>query len=164
VSEGTIYEYFKNKEELLFSIPEERFREHIASLDEIFEIRNPLRKLRRLIHYHFLLYLRERNFLKVFLLHIQLNQRFYESPVYGTFKRYIQIITDTVEEGKRDGSIRSDVNTRVFRNLFLGTFSHMALRWVILGKEGEIDKMREIDEAVLLLARAVTSNSTHQSP
>ncbi len=159
VSEGTIYEYFNNKEDLLLSIPERRFQEHIHASEEIFEIKTPLRKLRRLIRYHFYLYLTERNFLKVFLLHIQLNKRFYGSNVYETFKEYAQIITDILEEGKKDGSIRVNVNIRVFKNLFLGTFSHMALRWLILGQEADTDKMREIDEAVLLLCRAVASNA-----
>ena len=65
-------------------------------------------------------------------------------------------------KGKKDGSIRASVNPRVFKNLFLGAFSHMALRWLILGKEVEIDKMREIDEVVLLLTRAVASDLGNQ--
>ena len=155
VSEGTIYEYFKNKDDLLFSIPEKRFQEHTAQLDEIFELKTPLRKLRRFIRYHFYLYMTEPNFVKVFLLHIQLSQRFYGSYVYKTFQQYTKILTDVLEEGKKDGSIRSNVNIRVFKNLFLGAFSHMALRWLILGEEAETDKMKEIDEVVLLLSRAV---------
>jgi TetR/AcrR family transcriptional regulator, fatty acid metabolism regulator protein len=156
VSEGTIYEYFDNKDDLLFSIPEQRFKEHISALDEIFELKTPLRKLRRFIRYHFYLYMTEPNFVKVFLLHIQFSQRFYGSQVYKTFKHYTKIIEDVLEEGKRDRSIRANVNTRVFKNLFLGTFSHMALRWLIL-EEAVTDKMKEIDEAVLLLCRAVAS-------
>jgi TetR/AcrR family transcriptional regulator, fatty acid metabolism regulator protein len=159
VSEGTIYEYFDNKDDLLFSIPEQRFKEHISALDEIFELKTPLRKLRRFIRYHFYLYMTEPNFVKVFLLHIQFSQRFYGSQVYKTFKHYTKIIEDVLEEGKRDRSIRANVSTRVFKNLFLGTFSHMALRWLILEKEAATDKMKEIDEAVLLLCRAVASTS-----
>lgn len=157
VSEGTIYEYFANKEDLLLSIPKRRFKEHISTLEEIFEIKTPLRKLRRLIRYHFYLYFTERNFLKVFLLHIQLSQRFYDSEVYDIFQQYTKLITETLEEGKRDGSVRADVNTRIYKNLFLGAFSHMALRWLVLGKEGEIDQMREINEVVTLLSRAVAT-------
>jgi TetR/AcrR family fatty acid metabolism transcriptional regulator len=157
VSEGTIYEYFKNKEDLLLSIPEERFKEHMASLEEIFEIKTPLRKLRRLVRNHFLIYMTERNFLKVFLLHIQLNQNFYQSSGYKTFQTYTKLITDILEEAKEAGTIRENVNPRVFRNLFLGAFSHMALRWLILGKELEIDKMQEIDEVVQLLCDSITS-------
>jgi len=158
VSEGTIYEYFKNKDALLFSIPEQRFQEHIAQLDEIFELKTPLRKLRRFIRHHFYLYMTEPDFVKVFLLHIQLNQKFYGSQVYKTFQRYTKIITDVLEEGKKDGSIRTNVNARVFKNLFFGAFSHMALRWLILGEEAETDKMREIDEVVLYLSRAVATD------
>jgi len=158
VSEGTIYEYFKNKDDLLLSIPEQRFKEHIIQLEEIFEQKTPLRKLRRFIRYHFYLYMTEPDFVKVFLLHIQLSEKFYGSHVYKTFQHYIEILTDVLEEGKRDGSIRSNVNTRIFRNLFLGAFSHMALRWLILEKGAVADKMREIDEVVSLLSRAVASD------
>lgn len=159
VSEGTIYEYFKNKEDLLFSIPEQRFQEHIAQLDEIFELKTPLRKLRRFIRYHFFLYMTEPDFVKVFLLHIQLSQRFYGSQAYQTFQQYTKIITDVLEEGKKDGSIRANVNVRIFKNLFLGAFCHMALRWLILDQEAEIDKMKEIDDVVLFLSRAVANTS-----
>jgi len=158
VAEGTVYEYFKNKEDLLFSIPEHRFKDHVNRLNEVFEIRTPLRKLRRLIRYHFLLYLAQRDFLKVFLLHVQLNSSFYRSPVYETFRKYTEVIELVIEEGKKDGSIRLDVNSRVFKNLFLGAFSHMALRWLILDNEAKTDKMEEIDELVLLLSKAVTYN------
>lgn len=159
VAEGTIYEYFKNKEDLLLSIPQQHYKNHIEKLSEIFHIKTPLRKLRRLIRYHFLLHLTERDFLKVFLLHIQFNQQFYNSPVYDTFRQYIDIVNDILEEGKKDGSIRSDVNNRVFRNLFLGAFSHISLRWFILKEESKVDKMEELDEVVSLLCRAVASCS-----
>jgi len=53
VSEGTIYEYFKNKEDLLFSVLKRQFRNNLESMDELFEIRTPLRKLRRFVRYHF---------------------------------------------------------------------------------------------------------------
>jgi len=162
VSEGTIYEYFKNKDDLLHSIPEQRFKEHIVQSEEIFELKTPLRKLRRFIRYHFYLYMTEPNFVKVFLLHIQLSQRFYGSHAYKTFQQYTKIITDVLEEGKKDRSIRTNVSARVFKNLFLGTFSHMALRWLILGKGAEADKMREINEVVLLLSRAVASDPGDQ--
>jgi len=157
VSEGTIYGYFRNKEDILFSDSEQRFNEHLESLAEVFEIKTPLRKIRRLLRYHFFLYMSQRDFLKVFLLDMQLNQRFYSSHVYQTFKKYCQKITDALEEGKKDGSVRKEINTRVFTNLFLGAFSHMALRWYILEKENQADKLREIDEMASLLSDAVVS-------
>jgi TetR/AcrR family fatty acid metabolism transcriptional regulator len=158
VSEGTIYGYFKNKQELLLSIAEKEIKDHIDNLKEIFEIKTPLRKLRRFIRFHFLQYLTRPNFSKVFLLHIQLNKMFYESSVYKIFQQYTDIITEILNEGKDHGSIRRNVNTRIFKNLLLGAFSHMALRWLFLKKEAEANKTREIDEIVLFLTRAVATN------
>jgi TetR/AcrR family fatty acid metabolism transcriptional regulator len=163
VSEGTVYEYFKNKEDLLLSIPEQRLKEHINALAEIFEIRSPIKKLHQMIRYHFFLYLTEPDFSKVFLLHIQLSQRFYDSRVYRIFLQYTNTIDQILEEGKKDGSIRMNVNNRVFRNLFIGSFSHLALRWLILGVKRETDKMAEIDAVSSLLTRAVTTSADGES-
>ena len=157
VAEGTVYEYFENKEHLLLSIPELRFKTHIDRLSEAFEIRNPVKKLKRLIRYHFLLYLTEPDFLKVFLLHIQLNPLFYTSHAHETFREYSNLFEQIIEEGKKDGSIRSDVNTRVSKNLFFGAFCHMALRWLILDEKTKPDKYAEIDQVTSLLTRAVSS-------
>jgi len=129
VAEGTVYEYFENKEDLLLSIPAKRFEEYLNDLAGVFEIRNPEKKLKRFIQYHFSLFLVDREFLKVFLLQIQLDKRFYGTKAFKNFQAYIRIIEEIIEDGKSQGSFRSDVNARVFRNMFLGTFSHLALRW-----------------------------------
>jgi TetR/AcrR family fatty acid metabolism transcriptional regulator len=155
VAEGTVYEYFENKEDLLLSIPIKRFEQYLDALSEVFQIKNPLKKLQRFIRYHFSLFFAERDFLKVFLLQIQLNKRFYGSKAFDSFRTYSRVIEEIIEEGKSEGSFRSDVNARVFRNMFLGIFSHLALRWVVLGKSSDIDKMQEIDRVTDLLTSAV---------
>ena len=50
---------------------------HLASLDELFAIKTPQRKLRRFIRYHFSIYLNEPSFAKTFVLN-------------GIFKYYCQ--------------------------------------------------------------------------
>ncbi|MDQ7784407.1 MAG: TetR/AcrR family transcriptional regulator [Desulfomonilaceae bacterium] len=158
VSEGTVYEYFESKEDLLLSIPARRFQTYIEQQAHAFVIKTPLRKLRRLIRNHFSLYLVNRDFLKVFLLQVQLSSRFYASPVYETYRRYFSLIEDIIEEGKSAGVFRQDVEPRVFRNMFFGTFSHMAIRWSILGKAAATDMMSEIDQATDLLSLAVLTD------
>ena len=159
VSEGTVYDYYENKEDLLLSIPEKRFRRYLDDLPETFQLKTPLRKLRRFTRYFFSIFLTEREFLKVFLLQIQLNKRFYGSKAFSSFRDYIRVIEDIIEEGKSKGDFRADINKRVFRNMFLGTFSHLALRWVILGKDSETDKMQEIDQVTDLLSTAVKAEN-----
>ena len=158
VAEGTIYDYFKNKEDLLLSIPEKRFKAHVDALGEAFQITSPKAKLRRFIKFHFWLYLPNRDFLKVFLLDIQLNKRFYGSEAFKIFQTYLKTIEDIILQGKADGSFRNNVNPRVFRNMFLGAFSHMALRWLIIDKENKYDKMKEIEQLTNLFDLALTSS------
>ncbi|MFH1139791.1 MAG: TetR/AcrR family transcriptional regulator [Pseudomonadota bacterium] len=155
VAEGTIYEYFKNKEDLLLSVAEKRFEEHLRGLSGIFEITGPLRKLRRLIRYHFMLYLTNRRFLKIFLTQILFNLGFYSSPAYARFRDYLSVFDEIIEEGKADGSFRPEVDARVFKNVFIGAFSHMAIRWLLTDSGGRHDKMIEIDQMADLLATAV---------
>lgn len=158
VAEGTVYDYFQNKEDLLLSIPTKRFEQYLRELPETFEIKSSVRKLRRFIKYHFLLFLTERDFLKVFLFQVLLNKKFYESEAFEKLKNYLKVIETIVEGGKADGSFREDVNPRVFRNMFFGAFSHLALRWVILEKDSQVDKMKELINFTDLLTSAVISD------
>jgi TetR/AcrR family fatty acid metabolism transcriptional regulator len=158
VADGTIYEYFENKEDILFSIAVNRFDSYLSEVSEAFEIRNPPKKLRRLIKFHFSSFLREPRFLKIFLLQLQLNQRFYGSKAFDRFQRYFGLIEEVVEEGKAAGVFDPNANSRVFRNMFLGAFSHMALRWLILKQSTDTDRMEEINQATDLLESAVTGS------
>ena len=127
-------------------------------------MRNSVSKLHRLIKYHFASFLTERHFLKVFLLQLQLNERFYGSKAFEEFRKYFSLIEDVVEEGKTAGVFQSAVNARVFRNVLLGAFSHMALRWLILGESTDTDRMEEINQLTELLTSAVTVPSAREHP
>lgn len=155
IADGSIYEYFKNKEDLLLSIPEERFKEHINRLQETFNDRNSTKKIRRFIEFHFGLYLNDFDFVKVCLILILLNRRFYQSGAYQSLRQYVKVFEDLVEEGVKDGSFNPDTNIRIFRNMFLGAFTHMLLRWIFRSEGRSIDKMYETNEIVDLLCNAI---------
>lgn len=163
VADGTIYEYFSGKEDILLSIGEKRFQRFVSGVSDAFEIKDPARKLRRLIKYHFSSFLSERQFLKVFLLQLQLNARFYGSKAYPKFRVYCQFIEDLIVEGQNAGVFGEDVNPKVFRNMFLGAFSHMALRWLIIRESTDTDRMQEIDQVTRLLTSAVAPDGARNS-
>ncbi len=160
VAEGTIYEYFKNKEDLLISMADKRINEHLDALPELFNTQAPVRRLRRLIRHHFSLHVGNRNFLRIFVTQILLNLRFYQSTAYESYRKYLEFIEDVIKEGIETGSFRADVNPRVFRNMLLGACIHMAIRWLILEGTVPIDKMKEIDSLVDLLTWAVVPAET----
>ncbi len=159
VAEGTIYEYFKNKKDLLFCIPKEQFKKFRDSLEEFNASEHPNIRLRRMICNHFSLFMSDRKFLTIFINDIKLNKEFYTTEAYGYYSAYYNdMLNDLLDEGKRTGVFRSDINNRVFRNLYIGTFTHLAVRWFFLGKTTPMDMTEEFGQVTALLCRALASD------
>ncbi len=165
VADGTIYEYFKNKEDLLFSAIKEgltvsplkvglnSFSEAIGSAGPV---KTPIDKIKRFIKNFFSIYLIQPAFAKTLILHGIYNRPFYHSAAYPIFKQYIENIYPVLDAGKANGSIRAEVNNRIFRNLILGAFNHTVLRWIFAENEYRINKTREIDRMTTLLLCTLT--------
>lgn len=160
VAEGTIYEYYTNKQDLLLSIAKERFTQFKLDLDQTFKIGDPLNKLKRLIWSHFLIFFSNEEFLTLFLHDIKLNRHFYTTDSYNYFINYYSKISEILGEGKRSGVFRQDVNNRVYRNLFIGSFTHLFLRWLFISTPPPLKFMKEFNDATELLCQAVTARQS----
>lgn len=162
VADGTVYEYFENKDILLFSIPKRRFEQYLNDLSEVFYPESVVIKLKKLIKYHFSTFLTDPHFLRVFVLNLFLNKGFYNSESFKAFRNYYRLLEEVIEEGKTKGVFRSEVNPRVFRNMFIGTFYHMVLRWLADTKMSEMDMMKEVNQATDILADAILAAGIHK--
>ncbi|MFH0730533.1 MAG: TetR/AcrR family transcriptional regulator [Pseudomonadota bacterium] len=155
VSEGTIYEYYVNKQNLLLCISKEQFATYKADLDVTYNVDDPRVKLKRLIWNHFFLFTSNSDFLAIFLNDIKLNKHFYATDSYKYFIHYYGKVSEIIEEGKRAGVFRQDVHDRVYRNLLIGSFTHLMLRWFFISTPTPLVFMKEFHHATELLCRAV---------
>jgi len=164
VADGTVYEYFSNKEDLLFSSletgikPSYRKRvnqEYYHTDDASQPVNNSLEACRRFIRQYFLLCLTHRNFSKILVLNGIFNRRFYGSSAYSALDQHMAQLPPLIEEGKRNGNIRQNVNSRLVINMLLGAFSLMNLRWIYAEKKTNLNKAGEIDDMVNLLMSAI---------
>lgn len=155
VAEGTLYEYYKNKEDLLYSTLGDRLSSNARVFKEISGRQSPLRRLKQMIQHHFFMYLSHPEFMKIFIFEGIFNKRFYRSTAKKNYNAYIKALYPVLDKGKKEGSIRPEVNNRVFKNLLMGLVGHMTLRWYFRKDDPSIDKFSEINEAVTLLTRAV---------
>ena len=96
--------------------------------------------------------------MKVFLLHNKLNREFYRSSVYADFLDYLSSLEFAIEEGKETGVFRKKINSRLFRNLFVGGFSHLATKWLILENIKAIDMVEQTERFVSLLCCSVLAS------
>lgn len=159
VADGTVYGYFKNKEDILLSISDEHFREHVRELKQTFSSNNPKKRLWLFMYTYFQQYMDDQDFVVVFLTMIQFNRRFYQSRAYKSQYKYVVELEKLVQEIISTEEGVQNFNIRVFRNMFLGAFTHMTLRWFIADHGRNFDRMREIKEVAMLLSDAIAAEN-----
>ena len=164
VAEGTVYEYFENKKDLFYSIPTKQFLNYKNSMQEFIISRKPLVNLRRLIYLYFLHLTTDREYLMIYLHDIIRDRQFYSTDAFKRYFDYIADLNPILDEGKESGVFDPNVNNRVFRNLFLGSFTHLAIRWFVLNKRTPLQMMDEFNQVATLLCRAVVSEKGLQEP
>ena len=158
VGKKSIYYYFKDKEDLLFSIIEKKLigREKFSKKTTV--VNNSYQKLRHFLEYHFWLFSGDPDFCNVFISDVQLNKNFFVSKYYTTFEEYFKQLESIIEEGKNDGSFREVLSNRVFKNMFIGAFARITLRWIIFGEKNNFDKLFEASQCIKLFLRAAQKN------
>lgn len=154
VADATIYDYFKNKEDLLFSIPEEKMKEIISLAHfHLQGIKGALNKIRKFVWLYLWVLQTYKDWALVVMLDLKTNKKFVEMPGYQLLRQFFKIIISMVEEGKSEGCIRKEVNPFIFRSMLVGTIEHLTIRWLILNKPEELVALA--DDVADLLIQAV---------
>ena len=159
VSEGTIYEYYKNKDDLLFSISEYFIKNQYMDFEDLFEKDDPLLRFKCFTGYYFYSFLKDPQFLTIYLRDIRLNRKFLSDYYYKSFRSHVNYLEKILDDGKARGHFKPEINNRIFINLFIGAFTHIAMRWLNLGRTGAIEMFVELNQLTTLLTRALTAES-----
>jgi TetR/AcrR family fatty acid metabolism transcriptional regulator len=136
VADGTIYLYFKKKEDILTSLFQEKLGELVEKLhnglNDQMTAREALYKVCE-IHFSEL----EGNIHLAFLTQIELRQSNLElrKEIGFALKRYIIFIENILEKGKSDGSFRSDIDVKLVRLLIFGGMDEVVTSWLISGQK-----------------------------
>ena len=135
VADGTIYDYFKNKEALLFTIFNKRMKNFLETYDETILPDKPEVKLKLAI-YHFLSWVQNnRPWAKVYIKDIATNPKFYLSSEYEFKKKHDEGLQDIFSEGQKQGIFRANLKTELLLAGFFGAIYFICLPWAILNRE-----------------------------
>lgn len=139
IGEATLYEYFKNKEDILFSIPDERTEHLLSSLEEDLNQNYAAESELRVFIRHYLAFLEaNKNYTAILLFELRSNRRFYTSKPYAIFKKYNDILMGILKKGQDDKTFRSDANVYLIRHMIFGSIDHTALTWLLFGKPSSL--------------------------
>ncbi|MGD0229085.1 MAG: TetR/AcrR family transcriptional regulator [Syntrophorhabdales bacterium] len=135
VADGTIYQYFKNKEDLFFSIPLERTKVFCRQLDLNLQGATGARdKIRKLTWYYLDFFKTNPDYARSLMLEMRTSRAFMKSRTYKGLRKFSDRVLQILEEGQQEGAVRRDVDIYLSRQLLLGILEHIVTRWLLKGE------------------------------
>lgn len=129
VADGTIYLYFKNKDDLLISLFEDRMEwviERLNSEMAHFE-GGAIDKIYAFVELHFLLVVENRDLAEFITVELRQSAKFvkeYKNPKFGD---YLRILQNLIEQGQQEGVIRDDVDSKLAARAIFGALDEVLL-------------------------------------
>jgi TetR/AcrR family fatty acid metabolism transcriptional regulator len=132
VAAGTVYLYFRGKDDLLISIFERTMKEAIAEGRESVDSKaSPLERLREIAALHLGRLGRDRNLAIVFQIELRQSTKFMERFSATHLREYLGLIRDVIAEGQAKGMFRKQINPTVAAKVFFGALDEMATNWIL---------------------------------
>ena len=132
VADGTVYLYFKSKEEILHSIFDRSVDEAVAEAKkQLATLSDPRAKLRQIARLHLERLGADRDLAVVFQVELRGSTKFMEEFSAAGFAEYLTLIRTTFEEGQRAGLFRADLNSKVVSKILFGALDEMATNWIL---------------------------------
>ena len=132
VAAGTVYLYFRGKDDLLVSIFERTMKEAIAEGKEsVARHGDPVERLREIARLHLGRLGRDRALAVVFQVELRQSTKFMERFSATQLREYLGIIRDVIADGQSRGAFRSAVNPTLAAKLFFGALDEMATNWIL---------------------------------
>jgi TetR/AcrR family fatty acid metabolism transcriptional regulator len=157
VADGTIYLYFKNKDDILvqffnFKTKQvfDRFRSEVDRAD------SSLAKLGDLVRMHLEEFQRDRDMAIVYQVETHQNSRLAEAQIKEMSQMYRDIISEIVEQGQQEGTIRKDLYVGLVKRFIIGAVDEVINTW--LHSDGEYDLVSMAGPLVELFVRGIGEN------
>ncbi|MFO7666921.1 MAG: TetR/AcrR family transcriptional regulator [Desulfobacterales bacterium] len=166
VADGTIYLYFKNKDDILVQfftyktkLVFDRFREEVDKADNCFE------KLRNLIRRHLEEFQNDRNMAVLYQAETHQNSRLVEEQIREMSKLYLDIVSEIVEQGQEEGRIRKDIYVSLVKRFILGGVDEVINTWIHSGGKYDLVSMADplVDLFISGIGNAEIINSNNSN-
>jgi TetR/AcrR family fatty acid metabolism transcriptional regulator len=129
---GTVYLYFRSKDDLLISIFERTMTEAIADGRRGIEaLPGAEARLRSIAALHLDRLGRDRPLAIVFQIELRQSTKFMERFSATKLREYLGIIRDVIATGQASGEFRKDINPTFAAKLFFGMLDEMATNWIL---------------------------------
>jgi len=165
VADGTIYLYFKNKEDLLLSVFEEKMDELLAGLrDALADTSDPIERIRRFARFHFDQVRENRSVSEVLQVELRLSNKFLKEYRPEKLWAYLGVFGQIVREGQAAGLFRPDVEPFITMWAFFGAMDEIAMQWVLSRKTDRFALETAANQVAEIFIRGLLADGSSADP
>jgi len=140
VAAGTVYLYFKSKDDLLVSIFERSMRDGLAlGRAAVAGLDDPRERLRRLARGHLARLGADRNLAIVFQVELRQSTKFMARFSSSLLRDYLGLIREAIADGQRAGIFRDDIKPTAAAKILFGALDEMATNWILSGRRYSLE-------------------------
>ncbi len=132
VADGTIYLYFKNKDDILISVFETEMRKMIDNMKkELSASKDPIEKVRIFAFQHLNMITENQEWAEVAQVELRQSTKFMREYVKDHYADYLNLFAYIVREGQEKGVFKEAINTGIAKRAFFGALDEMGRYWVL---------------------------------
>lgn len=144
VADGTIYLYFKNKEDVLVSVFKEKMGQFIEQIAKATAAQpDAERKLKVLIDMHFSQLEQNPDMAIVTQLELRQSDLSLRMQINNVLKAYLNVIDQVIAEGIEEKRFRDDINPTLIRQMIFGTLDEVVTSWVMNDRKYDLTSQAE---------------------
>lgn len=142
VADGTIYLYFKNKEDILISVFREKMGVFVENVQEILKKEiSATEMLAKMIENHFSLLNGDRHLAIVTQLELRQSNKDLRYRINEVLKEYLTLLDAILTEGIKKGEFDQQIDIRLARQMVFGTIDETITSWVMNDQKYDLMKL-----------------------
>jgi len=151
VADGTIYLYFKNKEDILVSVFKEKMGKFIdKTIQAIDEKADVADKLFTFIEMHYKQLAETPQLAVVTQLELRQSKQVLRYEINKILKTYLDVIDSIIEQGVKEEKINREINPRLIRQMIFGTIDETVTTWVMNSQRYSlVDQAKEVHQLLM---------------
>ena len=151
VADGTIYLYFKNKEDILISVFQEKMSLFVDNLQDIIkESSSASEMLFRMIEGHFKVLSEDHHLATVTQLELRQSNKDLRLKINSILKEYLKLLDEILKKGIEVGEFMQDIDIRLVRQVIFGTIDEVSTTWVMKEQKYDLVAMAPRVHQILL--------------
>lgn len=153
VADGTIYNYFSNKEDILVTILRIKLDDYVNKAKlEIEGVEDTVEKLKILIRYHLRAMSKNPDLANVLQIELKQPNQEMRIKVRRHLKNYFDTIETVINDGINNGVFRKNLNTHLAKEMYFGTLDEVISTWIFSGYNWDLNA--QVDEIAEMFIKA----------